>query len=53
MRSLDSIWYIVCTSVLYVGQHHLERYYGRGATREVQARQGLRFGFFSSPQAGR
>ena len=48
-----SIWYIVCTSVLYVGQHHLERYYGRGATREVQARQGLRFGFFSSPQAGR
>jgi len=48
-----SIWYIVCTSVLYVGQHYLERYYGRGATREVQARQGLRFGFFSSPQAGR
>jgi polar amino acid transport system permease protein len=48
-----SIWYIVCTSVLYVGQHYLERYYGRGATREVQARQGLRFGFFSSPQGGR
>jgi polar amino acid transport system permease protein len=29
-----SIWYIVCTSVLYVGQFYLERYYGRGATRE-------------------
>ncbi len=28
-----SIWYIVCTSVLYVGQYYLERHYGRGATR--------------------
>ena len=25
-----SIWYIVLTSVLYVGQTYLERYYGRG-----------------------
>ena len=30
-----SIWYIVCTSVLYVGQYYLERYYGRGAAREL------------------
>jgi polar amino acid transport system permease protein len=30
-----SIWYLVCTSILYVGQHYLERYYGRGATREL------------------
>lgn len=30
-----SIWYIVCTSVLYVGQFYLERYYGRGASREL------------------
>jgi polar amino acid transport system permease protein len=29
-----SIWYLVCTSVLYVGQYYLERYYGRGARRE-------------------
>jgi polar amino acid transport system permease protein len=29
-----SIWYLVCTSVLYVGQYYLERYYGRGAARE-------------------
>jgi polar amino acid transport system permease protein len=29
-----SIWYIVCTSVLYVGQFYLERHYGRGASRE-------------------
>jgi polar amino acid transport system permease protein len=25
-----SFWYIVLTSVLYVGQYYLERYYGRG-----------------------
>jgi polar amino acid transport system permease protein len=25
-----SVWYIVCTSALYVGQYYLERYYGRG-----------------------
>ncbi|MGO9488962.1 MAG: amino acid ABC transporter permease [Solirubrobacteraceae bacterium] len=29
-----SIWYLVCTSVLYVGQYYLERHYGRGASRE-------------------
>ncbi len=37
-----SIWYIVCTSVLYVGQHYLERYYGRGAAREEGPRLGAR-----------
>jgi polar amino acid transport system permease protein len=31
-----SIWYILCTSVLYVGQYYLERYYGRGSSREAQ-----------------
>jgi polar amino acid transport system permease protein len=30
-----SIWYLVCTSVLYVGQFYLERYYARGATRRL------------------
>jgi polar amino acid transport system permease protein len=30
-----SIWYLVCTSVLYVGQYYLERYYARGATRDL------------------
>ena len=29
-----SIWYLSCTSVLYVGQYYLERYYGRGSSRE-------------------
>jgi polar amino acid transport system permease protein len=32
-----SIWYIVITSGLYVGQYYLERHYGRGTTRELAA----------------
>jgi polar amino acid transport system permease protein len=31
-----SIWYVVCTSMLYVGQYYLERYYGRGARGQAQ-----------------
>jgi len=31
-----SFWYIVCTSVLYVGQYYLERYYGRGERNRGQ-----------------
>jgi len=44
-----SIWYIVCTSVLYVGQFYLERYFGRGAAREAAptALQRWRTGIFS------
>jgi polar amino acid transport system permease protein len=44
-----SIWYIVCTSVLYVGQFYLERYYGRGASRELALTplQRVRMGLFS------
>ncbi len=30
-----SFWYLVMTSVLYVGQYYLERRYARGATREL------------------
>jgi polar amino acid transport system permease protein len=36
-----SIWYLVCTSVLYVGQHYLERYYGRGSSRSEEAKVDL------------
>ena len=36
-----SIWYLVCTSVLYVGQHYLERHYGRGSSRSERAREEL------------
>jgi polar amino acid transport system permease protein len=44
-----SIWYIVCTSVLYVGQFYLERYYGRGGTREqaLTPLQRVRIGLLS------
>jgi polar amino acid transport system permease protein len=30
-----STWYIIITSVLSVGQYYLERYYGRGSSREL------------------
>jgi polar amino acid transport system permease protein len=30
-----SIWYLVCTSVLTFGQYYLERYFARGASREL------------------
>lgn len=29
------IWYLLITSILYVGQYYLERRYGRGHTREL------------------
>ena len=32
-----SIWYLVCTSILYVGQYYLELYYGRGSSREQES----------------
>jgi polar amino acid transport system permease protein len=32
-----SIWYLVLTSILYVGQYFIERRYGRGYTRAEQA----------------
>jgi polar amino acid transport system permease protein len=43
-----SIWYLICTSVLYVGQYYLERHYGRGALREepLTPLQRVRLGLF-------
>jgi polar amino acid transport system permease protein len=44
-----SIWYLIMTSVLTVGQYYLERYYARGAARELpptplqRLRRGLLF----------
>jgi polar amino acid transport system permease protein len=29
------IWYLILTTVLSIGQHYVERYYARGATRNV------------------
>jgi polar amino acid transport system permease protein len=43
-----SFWYIICTSVLYVGQYYLERYYGRGErNRQQTPLQRIRAGLFS------
>ena len=44
-----SLWYLGLTSVLYVGQYYLERYYARGASRELPPTplQRIRRGLFS------
>ncbi len=47
-----SIWYLVCTSVLYVGQHYLERYYGRGSSRSERAKGELAASSVASPHGG-
>jgi len=48
-----SVWYIVCTSVLYVGQYYLERYYGRGArTQQVGLLARIRTGLLSVRHEG-
>jgi polar amino acid transport system permease protein len=47
-----SIWYLACTSVLYVGQHYLERYYGRGSSRSERAKSELTTATLASPRNG-
>jgi polar amino acid transport system permease protein len=44
-----SIWYLAMTSVLYIGQYYLERYYARGAARELAltSLQRIRMGLLS------
>ena len=32
-------WYLVVTSILMVGQHYLEKYFSRGASRQLTSRQ--------------
>jgi polar amino acid transport system permease protein len=43
-----SIWYLAVTSVLSIGQYYLERYFGRGSTRETAPTllQRMRAGFW-------
>ncbi len=48
-----SIWYLTCTSILYVGQYYLERHYGRGSSRAENARIWERMMTLASPRAGR
>jgi polar amino acid transport system permease protein len=45
-----SLWYLAITSVLYVGQYYLERYYARGSSRELPLTpwQRVRRGIFST-----
>jgi polar amino acid transport system permease protein len=44
-----SIWYLAMTSVLYVGQYYVERYFARGSSRELPPTplQRIRRGVFS------
>jgi polar amino acid transport system permease protein len=44
-----SIWYLAITSVLYVGQYYVERYFARGSSRELPPTplQRVRRGIFS------
>jgi polar amino acid transport system permease protein len=49
-----SVWYLACTSILYVGQHYLERHFGRGAGREetLTLMQRVRLGLFTRHEEG-
>jgi polar amino acid transport system permease protein len=44
-----SFWYLVVTSIMYVGQYYIERHYGRGSSRELPPTplQRIRQGLFS------
>jgi polar amino acid transport system permease protein len=48
-----SIWYIVLTSVLYVGQYYLERYFARGSARALPPTPGQRIRFMVGGAPGR
>jgi polar amino acid transport system permease protein len=43
-----SIWYLVITSLLSIGQYYIERHYGRGSARETAPTllQRIRGGFW-------
>jgi polar amino acid transport system permease protein len=56
MAIVASIWYLVMTSILTVGQYYIERYYARGAQRELpltpfQRFRRLLFTFHAPPPA--
>jgi len=48
-----SIWYLIVTTVLSVGQYYLERHFGRGAARALPPTplQRLRRNLFSTAHA--
>src|ERR671935_1828713 len=49
-----SLWYLIATTVLTIGQFYLERYFGRGATRQLPETplQRLRRSLFAVRHAG-
>lgn len=53
-----SIWYIVLSTVLSIGQHYVERHFGRGATtvnssQPLSVRAARMLGFWRRPPTGR
>jgi polar amino acid transport system permease protein len=52
-----SLWYLSITSVLYVGQYYIERYFARGSSRELpptplqRFKRGIWIGFGHDPLA--
>jgi len=48
-----SIWYIVLTSVLYVGQYYLERYFARGSAHALPPTPAQRIRFMVGGAPGR
>ncbi|MGV0813450.1 amino acid ABC transporter permease [Mycolicibacterium boenickei] len=51
MLIMASIWYLVLVSILNVGQHYLERHYGRGSSRHAQASSWSRLSAFRASRA--
>ena len=48
-----TLWYLLMTSVLSVGQYYVERYFGRGVTRREKRRAWLAMPRFSLPKTQR
>ena len=36
---MAATWYLVVTSILMVGQHHLEKYFSKGISRQLTSKQ--------------
>lgn len=49
MLLVACIWYLFLTTVLSIGQYHLEAYFGRGTTREVRQKVDLGTGHAGTP----
>src|SRR5690242_14079307 len=52
MLMVAATWYLIVTSVLMVGQYFLERYFSRGASRKLTAKQLEALALAQKPAAG-